>query len=228
MSASNNAHPELQKAERLVASAEAAVGKAQSVVGDLQAKHAAAVKYGAELADERAGVALSAHTGDQQAAKRLMEIHQQIAIHASELASLDAAVRVAGDRVAAAQSARAVELQKLDAIKLRAVSAAFRAQCQKIDKVLDALVNALFDAEPIRQQLNALDAGPSFQQWTILGERPILLALADTDFEGRIGRVLAPNERMTFAALAESWSHQHEVIIARILGDQQTSSTEAA
>ena len=47
-------HPELQKAEKAVAAAEAAVGKAQAVVTDLEAKREAAVKHGTELADERA------------------------------------------------------------------------------------------------------------------------------------------------------------------------------
>ena len=62
---------ELQKAEKAVAAAEAAVGKAQAVVADIEAKRAAAVQHGTELADERANVALAAHTGDDKAAKRL-------------------------------------------------------------------------------------------------------------------------------------------------------------
>jgi ribosome-associated protein len=47
--------------------------------------------------------------------KRLQEIHQAIGVHGSELASLDAALRAAGQKVEVAQAAVAVELQKVDA-----------------------------------------------------------------------------------------------------------------
>jgi hypothetical protein len=94
---------DLQKAEKQLAAAEGAVGSAQSVVADLEAKRTTAIQHGTELADERANVALAAHTGDEKAAQRLQEIHQAIAVHGRELASLDAAIRAAGDKVAAAQ-----------------------------------------------------------------------------------------------------------------------------
>jgi hypothetical protein len=190
-------------------------------VSDLEVKRTACVAHGTELADERASVALAAHTGDEQAAKRLQEIHQAIAVHGSELASLDAALRAAATKVEAAQATVAVERQKADAIKLRQVSRAFVAHLRKIDKSLDDMVNGLFDAEPLRQQLNALGVGPTYEQFCVLGERPLLLALADTVFEGRLGRRLAPNERMTFTELAAAWTRQHEVAVARMLGEPQ-------
>ena len=223
-----NNNYELAKAEKHVAAAEASVASAKSVVVGLEEKRTAAIARGTELADERANVALAAHTGDEKAAQRLQEIHQAIAIHGSELASLDAALRAAAQKVEAAQSVVAVATQKLDAIKLRAVSRAFVAQLRKIDAALDAVVNCLFDVEPIRAQLTALGVGPSHEQFFVLGERPILMAIGDTDFEGRIGRRLAPHERMSFTALAEAWARQHDTVIAHILGEEQTKSTEAA
>jgi hypothetical protein len=119
-------------------------------------------------------------------------------------------------------------MQKLNAIKLRSVSRAFFAQCRKIDAALDGLVNTLYDVEPLRQQLEACGGLPTYAQFVALGERPIHLALMDTIFEGRIGRRLAPGERMTFAALAEAWSRQHEAQIARMLGEPDRKSNEAA
>jgi hypothetical protein len=223
---SNNNH-DLQKAEKAVTAAEAAVSAAQGILADLEQKRADAIKHGTELADERASVALAAHTGDEQAARRLQDIHQAIAVHGSELASLDAALRAAGAKVEAAQAALVFERQKVDAIKLRQVSRAFVIQMKKVDKALDELVNGLYDVEPIRQQLDALSVGPSYEQFCVLGERPILLALADTVFEGRIGRRLAPNERMSFTQLATAWMRQHEVTAARMLGEPQ-ADTEAA
>jgi hypothetical protein len=221
----NNAHPDLQKVEKAVASAEAATVKAQEIVVDLEKKRAASVQRGADLAAERSAIAFQAHTTNNEAAtERLQEIHTAIAMHGSELASLDAAIRAAGEKVDAAKFGLAVELQKLDALKLRSASHAFTSHMRKLDKALDDLVNVLYDAEPIRQQLNALGVAPSYEQFCVLGERPILLALMDTVFEGRIGRRLAPNERMTFTQLAEAWTRQHEVTIARILGEDQTKA----
>ena len=92
----SNDHPELAKAEKVVSAAEAAVSDAQAVVARLEEKREAAIKHGTALADERANVALAAHTGDEKAARRLKEIHQAIAMHGSEAASLDAALRAAG------------------------------------------------------------------------------------------------------------------------------------
>ena len=71
---SNN---ELQKAEKAVTTAEAAVAQAQAVVVDLEAKRGDAVRHGTDLADERSSIAFQAHTtNDEKAAKRLQEIHQ--------------------------------------------------------------------------------------------------------------------------------------------------------
>jgi hypothetical protein len=213
------------KAEKAVAAAEAAVAQAQSVVADLEAKRADAIRRGVDLADERSNIAFQAHTtNDAAAAKRLQEIHQQIAVHGSELASLDAAIRAASAKVEAAQAALAVEVQKVDALRLRTASRAFTAHMRKLDKALDDLVNTLYDAEPIRQQLGALGVGPSHEQFVVLGERPMLNALADTVFEGRIGRILAPNERTSFTALAEAWTRSHEAAVASILGEQTTEA----
>jgi hypothetical protein len=94
------------------------------------------------------------------------------------------------------------------------------------DQALDALVNALYDLEPCRQRLEALGGLPSYAQFIALGERPILAALADTVFEGRIGRILAPNERTTFAKLGASWTRQHDAAAA--LGEQTDETPEAA
>jgi hypothetical protein len=224
----NSPTPNLQDVEKQVAAAEAAVTQAQEVVADLEAKRTAAVQHGTELADDRANVALAAHTGDDKAAARLKEIHQAIAMHGSELASLDAALRAAGTKVEHAKASLAIELQKLDAVKLRTASKQFVAQLKKMDATLDAFVNCLYDVEPIRQELDRLGVGPTFTQFLALGERPILLALSDTIFEGRdLSRILAPGERITFTQLAEAWTRGHDAAVSRILGEQ-TNNEEAA
>jgi len=80
------------------------VQKSEAVIADLETKRAACVKRGTELADERAAVALDAHTGNVKARKRLDEINAAIATHGSELASIDAAIKAAGERLQQAQA----------------------------------------------------------------------------------------------------------------------------
>ena len=76
---SNN--PDLQRAEKASDHRRSRGHPSAGVVADLEAKRGDAVRHGTELADERANVALAAHTGDDKAAKRLQEIHQAIAVH---------------------------------------------------------------------------------------------------------------------------------------------------
>jgi hypothetical protein len=90
------------------------IEKYENMIADLERKREACVQRGTGLSDERASVALDAHIGDSKAAKRLTEIHAALALHGSELASLDAAAKAAGEKLAAAQAveARAVDQQR--------------------------------------------------------------------------------------------------------------------
>jgi hypothetical protein len=58
------------------------VEKAEAVVASLEAKREECVRHGVELQDDRANVALAAHTGDARARKRLDEINAAVAAHA--------------------------------------------------------------------------------------------------------------------------------------------------
>jgi hypothetical protein len=80
---------------------------AENVVADLDRKRAAHLQRGRELSDERASIALAAHSGDSKASKRLMEINAALALHSSELEGLDVAAEAAGKQVAAARAAAA-------------------------------------------------------------------------------------------------------------------------
>jgi hypothetical protein len=222
------AHPALETAEKAVTTAEAAADKAQAVVASLEEKRAAAVQHGNQLADERANTALGAHTGDERAAKRLKEIHTAISVHGSELASLDAAIHAANENVAAAQAAIVRETQNVRAERLRILSKVFVTHMRKLDQHLNAFADALDNIEGIRGQLQALGVGPSFEQLVVLGERPLHTILSQSIFENRLGlRHLPPHERTSFGQLAQAWTKQHEIEIARILGEQ-TKTTEAA
>ena len=88
------------------------VEKCEATVRDLERKREACVRRGVELADERANVALAAHTGNVKARKRLDEINTAIATHESELASLGAAIKAAGESLKKAEAAAALEADR--------------------------------------------------------------------------------------------------------------------
>jgi hypothetical protein len=53
------------------------VEQATHVLNNLRQKREVLVARGVELADERASIALAAHTGDNKASKRLLEINAE-------------------------------------------------------------------------------------------------------------------------------------------------------
>lgn len=86
--------------------------KLKKFLTNLQAKHSRLVARGVEIGDERANIAYQAHaTGDAKAEKRLAELHREAAEHASVLASLDAAIKTATEKL---EKARQAEAQKAD------------------------------------------------------------------------------------------------------------------
>jgi hypothetical protein len=97
------------------------IDQANHVLNNLRQKREHCVKRGRELTDERAAIALAGHTGDKVAAKRLLEINAALALHNSEIESIDAALKSAGEKLSAAQAAeahaaarqKAAEAQKL-------------------------------------------------------------------------------------------------------------------
>src|SRR6478672_11516091 len=80
---------------------------AEKTLTDLRAKREAIVARGRELSDERSAIALDAHTGNAKSSKRLMEINAALALHVSEIEGIDAALKAAGEKLAAAQAAEA-------------------------------------------------------------------------------------------------------------------------
>jgi hypothetical protein len=226
----SNSNPDLQKAEKAVATAEAAVTSAQAVVTDLEAKRAAAVKHGTELADERANVALAAHTGDEKAAKRLQEIHQAIAMHGSELASLDAALRAAGTKVEVAQAAVARATERLHILDLKKQNDEVRKLGPWLDEAVADYVGGL------RGLLKVTSLGlphPSNGQQVLMLYRCLLVALRGTPWEREFG-VADSNDKKTFgshAAIIDQWCNSNardfEHRLAALDGEQ-TKATEAA
>jgi hypothetical protein len=197
---------------------------AEHVVADLEAKRAAAIRRGTDLADERASVALRAHTGDKQARTKLDQINAALAVHASELASLDAAIGVANAKVGEARVAASKAADRAAAQRLRAVTKEFVDLGHELDGALSDLADI---ADAMMVKLGHVHRHgspvPSHEQLDSLGYRCLLTALSKTRWARRFER-LAPSERRNFADLVDGWAKLIEANIAR----REQTNTEAA
>jgi len=182
------------------------IEKAEHTLASLQAKRDACVQ-----ADERAALAFAAHTGDTKARKRLDEINAAIGTHASELASLDAALKVALERL---QQAKAAESRKHAGKWAREL-------LKRADTILQ-LAQSLDDANTVRveasralaeelTQIRGLAGGigayaPSNEQFLAMGSRADITAGMQTPFAREVvGEHLPPNQRRTHVSYVAGW-----------------------
>src|SRR5262249_55941476 len=178
------------------------VEKCEPTNRDLEAKRAACVQRGTELADERANVALAAHTGDAKAAKRLAELHTAIATHASELASFDAAIKAAGERLRAAEAAEARKHAGRSARELLKRADGLVQLAQSLDDANTVRVESSNALAEQLTQICALGANlgvfvPSHEQLFSLGSRADTTATMRTPWAREVGDHLPSNQRRT-------------------------------
>jgi hypothetical protein len=207
------------------------VEKCEATIRDLERKREACVKRGTELNDERAAVALDAHTGDAKAAKRLAAIHTAIATHGSELASIDAAIKAATERLRQAQVIEAREQDKVSAEALREVVSRLGERMRKADKYFAAAIGELNAAHAELEQVHVLgSAFPTQQQLAvnaIMALQTWLRQLPD-HMHREFVPALPPNQRRTFTAF---WARMAEPLarsIAARLGEPQQETETAA
>ena len=182
------------------------VEKCETTIRDLEAKRAACVKRGTELADERAAVALDAHTGNAKARKRLDEINAAIAAHGSELASFDAAIKAASERLQQAQNAEAKAEQRRVALEIRKLAKELKEAGRIADEGLAMFADATSAMHHIVCQLSTFGlSNPSALQFVSLGERAVRTVLMETAFR-RAFEHLRPAERQSFASFAAEWA----------------------
>src|SRR5262249_22398993 len=187
-------------------------------------ERAACVQRGVELADERANVALDAHTGNAKARKRLDEINAAIASHASELASYDAALKVAGERLRDAQAAEAREQDKANAKALRGEIKTLLAASELADEALAQLVVAGNALKAAIDQINALGfPHPTHMQLLTHGERVCKTVLMQTPW-ARGFEHIAPGDRRQFSDIIPQWAAMLERAVAEKLGEKAVAA----
>jgi hypothetical protein len=97
------------------------VEKYENMIGELERKREACTLRGRALSDERASIALEAHTSGagSKAAKRLLEINAALAVRSSEIESIDVALKAAGEKLAAAERDAAAAADRAQAAEAR-------------------------------------------------------------------------------------------------------------
>ena len=142
-------------------------------------------------------------------------------MHASELASIDAALRVAGERLEAARQVAARVADREAAVALRGKFHQFLEHARRVDAALQVLVSEGQALQTVAREMHQLgQAAPSHEQLDSLGHRCLLTALAQTIWGRRFERI-PPLERRSFADLADTWrDHLLPQIEARI-GDER-------
>jgi len=210
------------------------VQKSEAVIADLETKRAACVKRGTELADERAGVALDAHTGNAKARKRLDEINAAIAAHGSELASFDAAIAVAQRNVESAKANEAAAEQKRCAAEARVIvdriDSLFASADVHFKQAFDALKAADARIEELHRLGFAFPTAVQLRANIIYALETCLMALPKYLWQelSRGGlRFLAPGQRRTFSQFWSQMSSSLGREIAARLGETKNEKEVA-
>jgi hypothetical protein len=156
--------------------------------------------------DERAAVAYQAHAdGDPKARAKLDKINAEAVAHASELASIDAALKTAAEHLAAAKAQEAREQQRQREIEWQKEAMALREDFETLDDAAADLAEAARNARDRLSRMRQLGPTPSDQQFLALGARALKSALMSTpwmDYE--LGPV-PPSERRNFMSLFNNW-----------------------
>jgi hypothetical protein len=140
------------------------VDRATHVLNNLLQKREVLVARSVDLADERASIALAAHTGDSKASKRLLEITAALAVRASEVESIDAAIKAAGEKCAAAEQAEADKVAAAKAAELRKTKDELAEVFPYLDRHLEEAARAFVAIDRGFAQLRQSGVGPSDAQ----------------------------------------------------------------
>ena len=203
---------------------------AEAAIANLTAKRDVLVERGNELATIRASVAYKALSEDDATAKqKLDQINKESVSHSHELASIDAALVTAKQRLEAAQRAEARMAERAQAEALRAALAQFVQHAAGIDSALDVLIESCSGMEQVLREIHHCGSSfPSDAQLLSLGSRVLIAALSKTTFRREFPAVPPLERNRTMTAIARQWAETIERNIAQRLGDQTNETIEAA
>jgi hypothetical protein len=200
------------------------VADAEQAVARLAGKRNELLARGTELATIRASVAYKAlNDGDAAARSALDRVNKETSELGAEVASLDAAMVTARQKLEAAQQYEAKAAERAKAAELRMAVKRFVKHAAGVDSALEVLISS---CNGLQEALNAMhrcgSSFPSDAQLQSMGGRVLLGALGKTPFR-RNFETLPPLERdRSMARIAEQWSATVERSVKQRLGEQTT------
>ena len=181
----------------------------ERVISDLEAKRVACIARGVELQDERASVAYKAHAdNDPKARARLDQINVALSVHASELASLDTALKAAGEKLSQARQAETAAADRAKAQRLRSELRAVERCVAELDSAFELVCVKAAELDERTRTARALGSGaPNVEQFEAYGYRCVATWLGKLPpLWARRFEMLQPRERCGFADRWSSWA----------------------
>jgi hypothetical protein len=206
------------------------VDAATAAIANLTAKRDVLVARANELATIRASVAFKALNDDDAAAKqKLDQINKESVSHSHELASIDAALVTARQRLESAQRHEAKVAERAKAEALRAALKQFCDHAAGVDSALEVLISSCDGMEQTLREMHRCGSSfPNDAQLLSLGSRVLIAALSKTTFRREFPAVPPLERNRTMTAIVQQWSAAVERGIRERLGADQTNEPEAA
>ena len=207
---------------------------AEKTVSDIEAKRASCIARGAELQEERSNIAFKVHgDNDPKARARLDQLNMEIATHASELASLDSALKSAGAKLEEARVAEQRAAAAADAKAARHEWSGARKDLADIDAALACASEGLhrFYERCTTMERHGVKLPP---QLTLLLTDVLVSRLMDLPKPlwrhlNHVGvEHLAPGRHRTAISLHDVWAVQVERQAAALGGEQANKPEKAA
>jgi chromosome segregation ATPase len=202
------------------------VAACEQTLKELEAKRAKLVERGAELPELRRGAAYLAHVQqDAEARRALDKVNAEVAIYASELASIDDAIAAAKNKVLIAQAFEAAAADRASAARALELLGAFKEAGHELDDAWRVVSERSKLLGNLLSQLHACGVRvPTHEQLDVLGHAAMATAIMSTPWAKRYGH-LAPNQRQTFRSLFDAWAVASE---SRLRAQLREDDEEAA
>jgi hypothetical protein len=206
------------------------VSNAEQMVQRFERERAALLERGTELATIRASVAYKALSDDDATARATLDrINKETAEHSGTLASIDAALATARQKLEAAKQHEAKQADREQAKALRDALRQFIQHAAGVDSALEVLIASCNGMQEALTRMHRCGSTfPSDAQLQSLGGRCLLGALSKTPFRRNFETVPPLERDRSMARIAQQWGDTVERSIQQRLGDEQTNKPDEA
>jgi hypothetical protein len=195
------------------------VGDCEETLRALEIKREQLIQRGEKLPQLRREASYAAHVEQDTKARRALDkVAAEVAGYDSELASLDAAIHEAKNRVLIAQAMEAEAAKRSGAKEAVEVIVAFKKAGHELDEALRLVADRGAALNDLLGKLHRTTGSnfPSHDQLDTLGYSAIMSALLRTPWAKRF-RPMQPSQKRDFGPLFDGWSQVLESRIRPLL-----------